>query len=399
MKKLMRTLLVLLLACVPVFSGTAAAAAKMPSPYAIMVNRQQNTLTVYTMDANGEYTVPYKAMICSTAREGFSTPLGTYDITGIKLKWCLMVDGSYGQYSTQFNGDILFHSVCYTKANPSTLITEEYNMLGSPASRGCVRLQVQDAKWIYESCPAGTSVTVYESEDPGPLGKPARRVDYIQQDMPVGWDPTDPNPQNPWPALLLPFDDVSHGAWYCESVEKVCAAGLMQGVGSRQFCPEKTLTRSQAVQILYNLAGRPSDPDCGRQAADVQETDWYSPAVLWYINTFDPYDCAEDEDGGLLFLPERTASREYFVQLLYQLCQRDGVLPQAPSGSVSFTDSEQLSPAAEKAVCAFFAGGIVSGYPDGSFRPDASVARSEAAKILAAVAELYGTPGQQAPAD
>ena len=35
-------------------------------PYYIKINRKQNCITVYTSDENGEYTVPYKAMICST---------------------------------------------------------------------------------------------------------------------------------------------------------------------------------------------------------------------------------------------------------------------------------------------------------------------------------------------
>ena len=33
--------------------------------------------------------------------------------------------------------------------------------LGSKASHGCVRLSVEDAKWIYNHCPAGTTITVY----------------------------------------------------------------------------------------------------------------------------------------------------------------------------------------------------------------------------------------------
>jgi len=35
------------------------------------------------------------------------------------------------------------------------------NKLGSPASHGCIRLKVEDARWIYNNCPAGTTVTVY----------------------------------------------------------------------------------------------------------------------------------------------------------------------------------------------------------------------------------------------
>lgn len=172
-------------------------------PYYIMVNRAMNTVTVYTLDEKGYYTVPVKAMVCSVGRQGHNTPLGTFSITGIKKQWCTMLDGTYGQYSSQFSGYYLFHSVCYSKADPGALLTEEYNMLGQRASLGCVRLQVADAKWIYDNCAAGTKVTVYDGEDPGALGKPTPLVGQISQEEDNGWEPSDPRRENPWRDLLV----------------------------------------------------------------------------------------------------------------------------------------------------------------------------------------------------
>lgn len=188
----------------PVFQTAQAApnAASNGRPYYIMVNRTMNTVTVYGLDANGYYTVPVKAMICSVGRSGSVTPRGTFSVAA-KMQWCHMIDGSYGQYATQFYGNYLFHSVCYTAANPSTLMTYEYNMLGNPASLGCVRLQTADAKWIYDNCAAGTKVTVYDGESPGPLGKPDKLLSYIPPEMDIGWDPTDPRENNPWHRILV----------------------------------------------------------------------------------------------------------------------------------------------------------------------------------------------------
>lgn len=178
-------------------------AANNGRPYYIMVNRAMNTVTVYGLDANGYYTVPVKAMICSVGRSGSITPRGTFSVAG-KMEWCHMIDGSYGQYATQFYGNYLFHSVCYSAADPSTLLTYEYNMLGSPASLGCVRLQTADAKWIYDNCAAGTKVTIYDnSATPGPLGKPDRVVHEITPAMDNGWDPTDPRETNPWRSVFV----------------------------------------------------------------------------------------------------------------------------------------------------------------------------------------------------
>ena len=125
-------------------------------PYVIKVNKQQNTITVYGKDSKGKYTVPVKAMICST---GSDTPLGTYR-TPAKYRWKLLLDNVWGQYSTRITGGILFHSVWYYKQDPSTLSAVQYNKLGTMCSHGCIRLTVADAKWIYDNIEAGTKVII-----------------------------------------------------------------------------------------------------------------------------------------------------------------------------------------------------------------------------------------------
>ncbi len=165
------------------------------APYYIKVNRAQNIVTVYKADENGEYTVPFKSMTCSVGTDG-KTPTGTWK-TSDKFRWGSLKGRVYGQYSTRIYGPYLFHSVPYFSQNCGDLEYEEYNKLGQPASAGCVRLCVADAKWIYDNCPAGTTVTIYDSADPEPLPAPAPiRIDV--NDSRRGWDPTDPDPNNPW---------------------------------------------------------------------------------------------------------------------------------------------------------------------------------------------------------
>ena len=167
-------------------------------PYYIKINRKQNCITIYTSDENGEYTVPYKAMICSTGLYN-ATPRGTFHLS-TKYLWRELYGKVYGQYATRITGGVLFHSVPYYKKSTSALCTEKYNKLGQQASMGCVRLTVEDAKWIADNCPSGTTVEIYDDDDPGPLGKP--EAAHIDTDSPnKGWDPTDPDVENPWHQL------------------------------------------------------------------------------------------------------------------------------------------------------------------------------------------------------
>ena len=154
-------------------------------PYKIKVNKQMCVVTVYEKDSKGAYTIPVKAMLCSP---GADTPIGTFR-TPAKYRWRLLMGDVWGQYSTRITGGILFHSVWYYKQDPSTLSNAQFNKLGTRCSHGCVRLNVEDAKWIYDNCPIGTEVTIYQSSDPGPLGKP--QGIKVSQSTRMGYDPTD----------------------------------------------------------------------------------------------------------------------------------------------------------------------------------------------------------------
>ncbi len=177
-------------------------------PYLVAVNRAANCVTVYTADEDGNYTQPYMAMICSTG--GDNTPLGVWKLPsqeessryGVRDLWHLMDGNVYGQYTTRItpNDGILFHSVpYYTNGDKNSLEYEEFNKLGETASLGCVRLEAVDSKWIFDNCPFGTTVVIYDDADnPGPLGKPEKILIDVTNEELRGWDPTDPDENNPW---------------------------------------------------------------------------------------------------------------------------------------------------------------------------------------------------------
>ncbi len=191
-------------------------------PYTIAVNTKQNIVTVYEKDpANGTYTKPVKAFICSTGlndvtislmkqydsegkangyyKNGLSYTSDYYDDSGA---WHGLDGNTCTPYAVRICSSILFHSVPYTvNGDRSSLQEGEYDKLGSQASHGCIRMPVTDIKWIYDHCPQGTCVAVYaDDEIAEPLGKPtAKKIGSIPLSDPRhGWDPTDPDPSNPW---------------------------------------------------------------------------------------------------------------------------------------------------------------------------------------------------------
>lgn len=157
------------------------------SSYYITVNRKNCVVTIFAPNKNGDYVIPVKAMTCSVGKASTQTPTGTYN-TSAKYRWAELMGPSYGQYCTRIVGGVLFHSVAGYNKTSYNLSASDYNKLGQPASHGCVRLCVRDAKWIYDNCKIGTTVKIMDSSI-DIFSKPKT----IKIKSSQHYDPTDPN--------------------------------------------------------------------------------------------------------------------------------------------------------------------------------------------------------------
>ncbi len=157
------------------------------SSYKLTVNRVKCQVTVYAANETGNYCIPVKTFTCSVGKAATPTHVGTYQ-TVRKSNPVELMGPSWGKYGTQINayGD-WFHSVACSNPDPTySLAAGNYNMLGQPASHGCVRLCVRDAKWIYDNCGLYTTVVVSDTEY-----TPFDKVPTIKIPAGQNWDPTD----------------------------------------------------------------------------------------------------------------------------------------------------------------------------------------------------------------
>ena len=379
--------MLLSLSAAPIFAAdvsTAASTKSNGSPYYILVNRQANCVTVYGLDPAGYYSIPVRAMVTSTGKPGCETPLGTFSISN-GAEWMYMADGSYGQYATRFNGAILFHSVCYRKKDPSTLMTYEYNALGGFASLGCVRLQTADAKWVFENCPKGTTVVVYKAENPGPLGKPDTLLSQITDAQDNGWDPTDPRSNNPWKSVIgdkagtssafpgMPFKDVTVKDWFFPQVLGAYRADLMRGMTTDTFVPGGQLTYAQALQLVYNMR---SDKTPETVASG---SPWYAPAVQWAEKN----GITQKDDGT--FDPNAPTSRQTFALFLSRLAC--GEAASADETLAAYGDADRILDSCRSALAWAVENGIMTGYKN-NIMPNGALTRAEAATMLLRFTEL-----------
>lgn len=137
-------------------------AVKAIKPYQIKISVDDQRVYVYSPDASDNYSILVKTFVCSTGTRDHPTPLGTFTNTGPGARWHYFKKfDCWAQYAWYVDGDIMFHSVLYDEDDESTLRTGSVSALGKRASHGCIRLSVEDAKWIYNNCSAGTTVVVY----------------------------------------------------------------------------------------------------------------------------------------------------------------------------------------------------------------------------------------------
>lgn len=162
---------------------------RVAGPYSVTVDRVNGVMTVY----NSNRTIPVKSIRVSVGLPSTPTPVGTFRLSR-SARWQPLMGNSWGQYGTHVTGNVLVHSVPGGSPDVYALPAGFYNMLGEPASHGCIRVCVADSKWVYENC-NGSAITIFDgtarSEEvfKGPLG----RNPLVALRAPYTFDPTDPS--------------------------------------------------------------------------------------------------------------------------------------------------------------------------------------------------------------
>ena len=124
-----------------------------PGNFRIDVNLTAQLVSVYYSDNL------IKSLKCSGGTAENPTVTGTFT-TNQKIYYAWVSKFNMGAYYwVRFYGAYLFHSVPFDKNG--NIIVQEASKIGTPASHGCVRMALEDAKWFYETLPLGAKVTIH----------------------------------------------------------------------------------------------------------------------------------------------------------------------------------------------------------------------------------------------
>lgn len=119
--------------------------------YLILIDN--SVCRVYIFQGKKGEWIPVYDWVCSPGKVETPTVKGYYTINAKGFHFG-EEKGYTCYYWTQFYGDYLFHSTLYYA---NTMIPMQ-PQLGARLSQGCVRLDIDNAKWIYDNIPKGTLV-------------------------------------------------------------------------------------------------------------------------------------------------------------------------------------------------------------------------------------------------
>ena len=151
----------------------------------------------------------------------------------------------------------------------------------------------------------------------------------------------------------------------------------MSGEAGARFYPDRAMTRAEMAQVLYNLlASYP--PVTGGSFSDVSDSAWYATAV----NTLVELDVLSGYEDGT-FRPNNAVTRAEFVTAVCKCFDN------LSTGSAGFSDVSGHW--AEGFINQAVAEDWISGFPDGTFRPDESIQRCQVTAILNNALERTGS--------
>lgn len=172
-------------------------------------------------------------------------------------------------------------------------------------------------------------------------------------------------------AYDISFSDVPEESWFYEDVMTLAESGVVSGYPDGTYRPTKKVTTGESLKMILLAAGYP-EPE---QAASHWARGYLNFAI----------------DQGFLTRYQDISDLDVNMTrgLLAKLAANALGLSD-PGTYGTFTDTDSVY------VEALYAAGIVGGYPDGTYRPNASVSRAE---IAAIVNRIYQSREPAVPAD
>lgn len=173
------------------------------------------------------------------------------------------------------------------------------------------------------------------------------------------------------------FQDVGQNDWFASAVRYVTGKSLMSGKSTTAFAPNENMSRAMLATVLYRMSGETAEADSSFR--DVSSSAYYAAAVNWASS-----EGIVNGTGANAFSPNASITREQLAAMLYRYAGE----PSVSADLSAYTDTDDISPYASKAVEWCVAKGILSGKSATRLAPQDTATRAECAAMLQRFAAL-----------
>ncbi|MEA1961350.1 MAG: S-layer homology domain-containing protein [Bacillota bacterium] len=168
----------------------------------------------------------------------------------------------------------------------------------------------------------------------------------------------------------LPDDAAGH--WAEKAINQFLQEGYITGYPDGQFRPDNTISRAEFTTILVKSFHLQVEK--GETFSDT-DTHWASD----YISTAAKQGIVNGY-SDTRFGPDDSITREQMLVMLVKASQLE--VSDEEEGALTFSDLSQISDWAENAVFIAYKADLISGYADGTFKPQTVTTRAEAVTVI-----------------
>lgn len=170
------------------------------------------------------------------------------------------------------------------------------------------------------------------------------------------------------------FIDVPHGSWYYKDANEAGERWIINGIRPFVFGAGEPVTRAMAVTIL-GRAVKAEMPSGLTMFIDVPEDSWFSGAVRWANQQRIVLGVTENE-----FAPNDYVTREQYISMMMRLVDYLEKTPELTE--LTYTDTDTISEYAVEPMQKAATIGLLSGYEDGTIRPQNRLTRAEGVALV-----------------
>ncbi|EOP71382.1 S-layer homology domain-containing protein [Bacillus cereus] len=169
----------------------------------------------------------------------------------------------------------------------------------------------------------------------------------------------------------LVFKDVSPSYWAYKDIKRLKELKIVSGKGDGLFGPEDRLTREQFLSMVVLQQGYKIVKD-QETFKDVPKSKWSNQ----YVETAIKEEIIEKKEYGDNFKPEQEISREEMAIIIAKVLKLKEVDEEIKFGDKGeFTKNPKL-------IAALVNAKVISGYPDGTFKPKQTLTRAESTAVI-----------------